>query len=175
MGEFSAHITPFSPTDAPTLPAPEYALDEQINVASDMYALGCVLYAVHCKGNPPFKTHGSLGAIRENAGRPPPDIGGLDPDLQSLLRSLITRHASNRPSPTTIPTHPFFSSLPISTLNFLDRSTFSTKSREEKISFMKGLPNVLDKFSPSLRSRKILPSLLEEASLVVAVEWVTTY
>ncbi|KAF8184949.1 kinase-like protein [Mycena galopus ATCC 62051] len=142
--------------------APEYALDEQLVTASDMYSLGCLIYAVHSKGNTPFKNHGSLGGLRENAAKPLPNMESLDSDLQVLLRSLITRHAGNRPSPTTLPTHPFFSSLPISTLNFLDRSNFTAKTREEKISFMKGLVNVLDKFSEGLRSRKILPSLLEE-------------
>ncbi|KII88940.1 hypothetical protein PLICRDRAFT_91412 [Plicaturopsis crispa FD-325 SS-3] len=142
--------------------APEYALDEVLVTASDMYSLGCVLYAVHCKGNPPFETHGSLGGLREHAGKSPPDMERLDNDLQILLRSLITRHSNSRPTPATLPTHPFFSSLPISTLNFLDRSNFTAKSREEKISFMKGLTSVLDKFSEGLRSRKILPSLVEE-------------
>ncbi|KAF7338639.1 Protein kinase domain-containing protein ppk32 [Mycena venus] len=142
--------------------APEYALDEQLVTASDMYSLGCLIYAVHCKGNTPFKNHGSLGGLRENAGKPPPNMENLDNDLQVLLRSLITRLAANRPTPITLPSHAFFSSLPISTLNFLDRSNFTAKTREEKISFMKGLTSVLDKFSEGLRSRKILPSLLEE-------------
>ncbi|KAG6869068.1 hypothetical protein C0993_003388 [Termitomyces sp. T159_Od127] len=142
--------------------APEYALDEQLLTASDMYSLGCVIYAVHCKGKTPYKTHGSLGGLRECAGQPVTGIEALDHSLQGLLRSLITRHASNRPTPSTIPSHPFFSSLPISTLNFLDRSNFTSKTREEKISFMKGLTGVLDKFSEGLRTRKILPSLVEE-------------
>ncbi|KAJ8519902.1 hypothetical protein ONZ45_g3225 [Pleurotus djamor] len=142
--------------------APEYALDEALLTASDLYGLGCLIYAVHCKGNPPFKNHGSLGGLRDNAGKPVPGMESLDKDLKDLLRSLITRHATNRPSPTALPTHPFFSSLPISTLNFLDRSNFTAKTREEKISFMKGLTGVLDKFSDGLKSRKILPSLLEE-------------
>jgi SCY1-like protein 2 len=159
--------------------APEYALDEQLITASDMYSLGCVIYAVHRKGKTPFNTHDSLGGLRENAGKPIPGIESLDRDLQgeyfltgkphrkfdktpALLTSLISRHASNRPSPTTLPSHSFFSSLPISTLNFLDRSNFTSKTREEKISFMKGLKGVLDKFSEGLRTRKILPTLLEE-------------
>ncbi|KAF7796884.1 hypothetical protein EIP86_008069 [Pleurotus ostreatoroseus] len=142
--------------------APEYALDEVLHPASDMYSLGCLIYAVHCKGNPPFKNHGSLGGVRDNAGRPLTGMERLDPDLRVLLNTLITRHSHNRPSPSSLPSHAFFSSLPISTLNFLDRSTFAAKSREEKISFMKGLTNVLDRFSEGLRIRKILPSLLEE-------------
>ncbi|KAG5645883.1 hypothetical protein DXG03_005030 [Asterophora parasitica] len=142
--------------------APEYALDEQLLVASDMYSLGCVIYAVHCKGATPYKTHGNLGGLRDHAGKPVPGMEVLDFELQGLLRSLITRHASNRPTPTTLSSHPFFSSLPISTLNFLDRSNFTSKTREEKISFMRGLTSVLNKFSEGLRTRKILPSLLEE-------------
>ncbi|KAK7043796.1 Protein kinase domain-containing protein ppk32 [Paramarasmius palmivorus] len=142
--------------------APEYALDEVLNTASDMYSLGCVIYTVHSKGTPPFKTHGSLSGLRDSAGKTPAGLERLDPDLQALLRSTITRHPPGRPTPTSLPTLSFFSSLPISTLNFLDRSNFTTKTREEKVSFMKGLATVLDKFSDGLKTRKILPTLLEE-------------
>ena len=159
--------------------APEYALDEQVVTSSDMYSLGCLVYAVHCKGSAPFKNHGSLGGLRDNCSKPLPGVERLDSDLQGscfsplilshslhhysgLLRSLITRQPNSRPTPEALPSHPFFSSLPISTLNFLDRSNFTAKTREEKISFMKGLTGVLDKFSDGLRTRKILPSLVEE-------------
>ena len=63
--------------------APEYALDEQLVTASDMYSLGCLMYAVHMKGDPPFKNHGSLGSLRENAGKPLTGMERLDRDLQS--------------------------------------------------------------------------------------------
>jgi hypothetical protein len=65
--------------------APEYALDEALVTASDMYCLGCLIYAVHCKGNPPFKSHGSLGGLRENAGRSLPGMERLDSDLQGTF------------------------------------------------------------------------------------------
>lgn len=142
--------------------APEYALDELLLTASDMYSLGCVIYAVHCKGKRPFETRGLIHHLRENAGKPLSGIETLDKDLQSLLHSLITRHANSRPTPMTLPSHPFFSSLSVSTLNFLERSNFTSKTREEKITFMKGLTTVLDKFSEVLRIRKILPTLVEE-------------
>jgi len=158
--------------------------------SSDMYSLGCLVYAVHCKGNAPFKNHGSLGGLRDNSSKPLPGVERLDIDLQGrcllhlssklscslhqcsgLLRSLITRHPNSRPTPETLPSHSFFSSLPISTLNFLDRSNFTAKTREEKISFMKGLTGVLDKFSDGLRTRKILPSLVEEVSFKIVTEF----
>lgn len=95
-------------------------------------------------------------------------VCGADPYTSdcaiALLNSLVTRQPKDRPSPTDLPLHPFFSSLPVSTLNFLDRSNFAAKTREEKISFMKGLTSVLDRFTEGLRTRKILPSLLEEVS-----------
>ncbi|KAI0807175.1 other/SCY1 protein kinase [Fomes fomentarius] len=158
---FEGRASPFTQRSFDYI-APEYALDEVLDPASDMYSLGCLIYAVHCKGNPPFKNHGSLSSLRENAGKPLPGMERLEQDLRALLNSLVTRQPKNRPSPTDLPLHPFFSSLPVSTLNFLDRSNFAAKTREEKISFMKGLTSVLDRFSEGLRTRKILPSLLEE-------------
>ena len=80
----------------------------------------------------------------------------------ALLRLLLARHPASRPTPSTLSTNPFFNSISISTLNFLDRSNFASKPREEKIAFMKGLTSVLGRFSEGLRARKILPSLLEE-------------
>ncbi|CCM03862.1 uncharacterized protein FIBRA_06012 [Fibroporia radiculosa] len=151
---FDGRVSPYTQRSFDYM-APEYALDEVLDPASDIYSLGCLIYAVHCKGNPPFRNHGSISALRDNAGKPLP---GMD----RLLSSLITRQPQNRPSPSSLPSHSFFSSLPISTLNFLDRSNFAAKSREEKISFMKGLVSVLGKFSEGLRTRKVLPSLLEE-------------
>ncbi|KAG9120806.1 hypothetical protein FRC07_003559 [Ceratobasidium sp. 392] len=149
--------------------APEYAIDEKIETGSDMYSLGCLVYAVHMKGRPPFSNHGSLNTLRENARKLDngtlgalPSLGSLDADLRSLLMILITRTSSPRPTASTIPTHPFFNALPISTLNFLDRATFAAKPREEKVAFMKGLAGVLSTFSDNLKKRKILPSLLEE-------------
>lgn len=53
--------------------------------ASDMYSLGCLVYAVHCKGNPPFKNHGSLGGLRDNASRSVPGMERLEKDLQGKL------------------------------------------------------------------------------------------
>ncbi|KAG9116805.1 hypothetical protein FRC07_007446 [Ceratobasidium sp. 392] len=138
--------------------APEYAIDEKIETGSDMYSLGCLVYAVHMKGRPPFSNHGSINTLRENARKLDNGTLGALPSLGSLDADLRTP----RPTASTIPTHPFFNALPISTLNFLDRATFAAKPREEKVAFMKGLAGVLGTFSDNLKKRKILPSLLEE-------------
>ncbi|KAG8947652.1 hypothetical protein FRC04_010586 [Tulasnella sp. 424] len=147
--------------------APEYALEEQIAPASDFYSLGCIIYAVHAKGEPPFRNRGNLGTLRSNVGRLEGGGGvrgmeAWDQDVRSLVNGLVTAKTHNRLTAQTLPTHSYFSSLAISTLNFLDRSNFSSKSREEKIAFMKGLTTVLPRFSEGMKRRKILPSLLEE-------------
>lgn len=166
-------------------PAPEYVLDEQITVASDFYSLGCIIYAVHAKGDPPFRNRGNMSTMRSNVGRLEGG-GGLrgmenwDQDLRckslglsvpplllirsplALITNLVTAKTYTRLSAQTLPTHSYFSSLAISTLNFLDRSNFASKTREEKVAFMKGLTTVLDRFSEGMKRRKILPSLLEE-------------
>lgn len=67
-----------------TTAAPEYALDEVLSTASDMYSLGCLIHAVHLKGEPPFKNFGNLGSVREHAGQLPSGIARLDKDLQGM-------------------------------------------------------------------------------------------
>jgi SCY1-like protein 2 len=67
-----------------TTAAPEYALDEVLSTASDMYSLGCLIHAVHLKGEPPFKNFGNLGSVREHAGQSPSGIARLDKDLQGM-------------------------------------------------------------------------------------------
>ena len=51
-----------------------------------MYSLGCVIYSVHLKGEPPFKNFGNLGSVREHAGKPLPGMTRLDRDLQGMFR-----------------------------------------------------------------------------------------
>jgi serine/threonine protein kinase len=50
--------------------APEYALDSQLSPANDLYSLGCVLYAVHFGGKPPYINRGSIQSLRDNAEGP---------------------------------------------------------------------------------------------------------
>jgi hypothetical protein len=68
----------------------------------------------------------------------------------ALLSQLITRSANGRLTSLTLPSHPFFSNLAISTLLFLDRSNFSSKTKEEKASFLRGLVGVVRPGSPAL-------------------------
>ncbi|WWC87998.1 uncharacterized protein L201_002900 [Kwoniella dendrophila CBS 6074] len=150
--------------------APEYALDSQFTPSSDLYSLGCLLYAVHMGGKPPFKNRGSMQSLRQNVEGPlvrKEWMSGskwerCSSELKDLLPRLLTRQPSTRISLASLPSHSFFSSLAISTLNFLDATTFASKPREEKATFLRGLVRVLPTFSERLRKGKVLPSLLEE-------------
>lgn len=150
--------------------APEYALDSALSPANDLYSLGCILYAVHLGGKPPFKTHNSLQGLRDCVER---ELvtgrwkGGArwsqaGNELKDILSRLITRTPQTRLSLASLASHPYFSSLAISTLTFLDPTNFASKSREEKATFLKGLLRVLPGFSEKLRKRKLLPGLLDE-------------
>lgn len=90
------------------------------------------------------------------------DLAGKALTLPDLLPRLLTRNANGRISLASLADHPFFSSLAISTLNFLDPTTFASKPREEKATFLRGLVRVLPNFSERLKKGKILLSLLEE-------------
>ena len=153
-----------------TSAAPEYALDSTLSPANDLYSLGCLLYAVHLGGSPPFKTHNSMQGLRECVERElvtgrwkgGAKWAGASAELRDLLEKLITRSPQTRISLASLASHPYFSSLAISTLNFLDPTNFASKSREEKATFLKGLLRVLPGFSEKLRRRKLLPGLLDE-------------
>ncbi|KIR56109.1 SCY1 protein kinase [Cryptococcus gattii Ru294] len=150
--------------------APEYALDSTLSTSNDLYSLGCILYAVHMGGKPPFTNRGSMQNLKDNAESKllrrawasGPRWERCSSELKDLLPRLLTRHPSTRISLLSLPSHPFFSSLAISTLNFLDPTTFASKPREEKATFLRGLIRVVPTFSERLRKGKVLPSLLEE-------------
>lgn len=59
-----------------------------------MYSLGCLTYAVHSKGDAPFKNFGNLGSIRDNAGRPVPRMDRFDRDLQCPFLFLHPIHST---------------------------------------------------------------------------------
>ena len=49
-----------------TSTAPEYALDSTLTPANDLYSLGCILFAVHMGGKPPFQNHRSMQELRDH-------------------------------------------------------------------------------------------------------------
>ncbi len=65
-----------------TCPAPEYVLDEKLVPASDMYSLGCLIYSVHNKGDPPHRNRHSASTLRDNVGKRLQGLERGDPELK---------------------------------------------------------------------------------------------
>ncbi|KEI41649.1 uncharacterized protein L969DRAFT_15672 [Mixia osmundae IAM 14324] len=145
--------------------APELALDAQMGPKSDMYALGCILFATCTAGAPPVRNLNSVTRLRQNANevhRLRSTWSGLDAAIQDVLGQLLTRSPTSRLTAAAFQTSGYFNSLLVSTLRFLDRDSFNAKAKEEQISFMRGLLTILPRFSDKTIRQRILPSLLEE-------------
>jgi len=81
--------------------APEQALGGRVDGRADLYALGCVLYAL-LAGQPPFKGATPVATMMMHANDPVPDVRALRPDtpawLADLVHSLLAKDADDRPA-----------------------------------------------------------------------------
>lgn len=113
-----------------------------------MYSLGCLIHMIHLKSGPPFSNRHSLQNARTNMdeslsrGMLRPQWRKLSDEAQSVLSQLLTRYPSSRLSAANFLTHQYFSSLLVSTLNFLSRDAFNSQSIEAQTGFLKGLVQV---------------------------------
>ncbi len=76
--------------------APELVRGEQASPASDLYALGCLAYAV-LSGQPPFAGRSVLSVARAHAEEPPPSLDGLVPHIPASLAWVLTRALAKSP------------------------------------------------------------------------------
>ncbi|CAD6913707.1 unnamed protein product [Tilletia laevis] len=146
--------------------APEYALDEKMIPSNDMFALGCILFAVNSKGVPPFRNRSSINTLKENADRLGSLVNSagwarLPADVLDLLRRLLTRFPDHRIDAKEFQSSGIFSDIRVSALKFMDRDSFAGRSKDERVSFLKGLLGILPQFSEKTLRRKVLPAVLE--------------
>jgi len=80
--------------------APEQIRGEQVSAATDIYALGCVMYECMC-GRPPFAEVQGMRILWAHLQDPPPDPRGTRPEMSDeFVRTLLTaleKDAANRP------------------------------------------------------------------------------
>jgi eukaryotic-like serine/threonine-protein kinase len=101
LSEFSRHLTRSGVTlGTPQYMAPEQALGKGVGPASDLYALGAVLYRVAC-GSPPFVGDSDQSVLYQHVYDQPTDPRELNPaipdGLAQVLLGLLAKQPERRP------------------------------------------------------------------------------
>jgi len=85
----------------PAYMAPEQYAGRSADARSDLYSLGCTLYAL-LAGRPPFPGPTMVDMMRQHLMEPPPDLAERRPDvpadLHRLLRRLLAKDPYDRPA-----------------------------------------------------------------------------
>ena len=74
----------------PQYMSPEQTRGEPVDPQSDLFSLGCVLYAV-CTGRPPFRTESSYAVMRQISDESPLPIHDLNPEIPEWLCQIISK------------------------------------------------------------------------------------
>ncbi|GFJ81633.1 serine/threonine-protein kinase [Phytohabitans houttuyneae] len=84
--------------------APEQANGEPIDARTDLYSLGCVLYAM-LTGHPPFLEQTAIAVMHQHLHRLPAPVRTVRPDvpaeLDELIGRLLAKRARDRPNTAT--------------------------------------------------------------------------
>lgn len=81
----------------PIYAAPEQWRSERASAATDLYALGCIGYAL-LTGSPPFRGNSEADLKHQHLEAPPAPIAGVHPRLHSILGMLLRKAPDARPS-----------------------------------------------------------------------------
>lgn len=150
--------------------SPDFVLDSNATTASDMFSLGLLIISLYKPFRSPIDSQGSVTAYKRIFSSPstvPRQANNffskdtLPADLLSdLLPKLITRRPENRLTAASFLEAGFFNSILVSTMRFLDN--LPGKITSEKLSFLKGFPNVIPQLPKSVLQRKAMPALVDE-------------
>lgn len=80
----------------PQYMSPEQARGGSVDARSDLFGLGCVLYAM-CTGRPPFRAESSYAILRMITDDEPRSIREINPDIPDWLCLLISRLMAKSP------------------------------------------------------------------------------
>lgn len=77
--------------------APEQAAGDPVDARTDLYALGCVLYAM-LTGSPPFTGDSPLSVVSQHLHRAPTPVASRRPDLPAGLNTLVGQLLAKNPA-----------------------------------------------------------------------------
>ncbi|KAL4224685.1 SCY1-like protein 2 [Mactra antiquata] len=144
--------------------APEYTISESCSLASDMFSLGVLMYALFNKGKPLYECKEQISSFRKNAeelrkwrGQL---LGTIPKDLQDIVKLMLNTEPTVRPDPDQLTKISFFEDVGSMTLQYMD-SLFQ-QDNLQKSKFFKGLPKIISKFPKRVNIQRILPALLKE-------------
>lgn len=151
--------------------SPDFVLDNNLNVSSDMFSLGLLCITLYNSPHKsPLETNGSLSAYKRffqssstipTANNQFMSSRPLPKDLVAhVLPRLITRRPAQRLTAKEFQETEFFDNILVSTIRFIE--AFPAKTPQEQQSFLRGLAKVLPSFPKSVMEKKLLPALLEE-------------
>ena len=81
----------------PQFMAPEQANGEAIDVRSDLFSLGSVLYTL-CAGRPPFRATTTMGLLKRICDETPRPIRDINTDVPEWLEAIITKLLKKSPN-----------------------------------------------------------------------------
>jgi len=150
--------------------SPDFVMDSSVSPAADMFSLGLLIVALYNSPHKsPFQTNQSLSTYKRlftSSSTTPSGTNNylsatpLPKDVVALLQRLITRKPSVRLSARDFQSSPFFDNILNSTIRFLE--SLPAKTPNEKSTFLRGLPRILNQFPKTVLEKKVLPALLEE-------------
>jgi serine/threonine-protein kinase len=86
---------------SPSYMAPEQIMANPPDPRTDLYALGCTLYAM-VTGDPPFTAAGPLSIVQQHITMPPQPLRGhrpeIPPQVEALVTDLLAKCPDERPS-----------------------------------------------------------------------------
>jgi SCY1-like protein 2 len=131
--------------------SPDFVLDNNLNVSADMFSLGLIIIALYNSPHEsPLQPNGSVSTYKRifNSSDSIPraqnqflSSRAIPKDLTTyVLPRLITRRPAQRMSAREFQQSPYFDSLLVGTIRFLD--AIAAKSPSEKAQFLRGLSRV---------------------------------
>jgi serine/threonine protein kinase len=80
----------------PQYMSPEQARGDSVDERSDLFSLGCVLYAM-CTGRPPFRAETTYGILRRVTDEEPRSIREINPEIPEWLERIVSKLLSKSP------------------------------------------------------------------------------